>query len=109
MWIHLLPISNTKSVFSLLGRCVGTFLGLIAGLLVWYIGIYHFTYPYIFVSQYIYIIGSGNGNGNPYGLAATFGVVLIPVLFIRNNMPLAYLVPAIMFNVCTFTCPIFEV
>ncbi|KAG8773968.1 hypothetical protein FRC12_002211 [Ceratobasidium sp. 428] len=45
-------------------RILGTVVGGVVGMLIWY-------------------IGSGHGTGNPYGLAAAFGVFLIPLLFAR--------------------------
>ncbi|EJD03603.1 uncharacterized protein FOMMEDRAFT_133035 [Fomitiporia mediterranea MF3/22] len=67
------------SFYSIVTRSIGTFLGLVVGLLVWY-------------------IGNGNGNGNPYGVAAAYGVLVIPAMFVRINAPPALLQPVIMFN-----------
>jgi hypothetical protein len=32
-------------------------------------------------------LGCQKGNGNPYGIAASTGVILVPVLFVRINCP----------------------
>jgi len=53
-------------------RLTGTFIGLIIGLLVWY-------------------IGNADSNGNAYGTAASFGVFLVPLMFIRLFAPQQYL------------------
>ncbi|CAE6435306.1 unnamed protein product [Rhizoctonia solani] len=45
-------------------RILGTVVGGVIGMLIWY-------------------IGSGHGTGNPYGIAAAFGVFTIPMLFAR--------------------------
>ncbi|KAG8751127.1 hypothetical protein FRC11_009675, partial [Ceratobasidium sp. 423] len=45
-------------------RITGTVGGGVIGMLIWY-------------------IGSGHGTGNPYGVAAAFGVLIIPMLFAR--------------------------
>ncbi|QRV93943.1 hypothetical protein RhiJN_21961 [Ceratobasidium sp. AG-Ba] len=45
-------------------RILGTVGGGVVGMVIWY-------------------IGSGHGTGNPYGLAAAFGVFLVPLLFMR--------------------------
>ncbi|KAI5117073.1 hypothetical protein M0805_007950 [Coniferiporia weirii] len=69
----------SDQIYSMTARCIGTVCGLIVGLLVWY-------------------IGNGHGNGNPYGVAAAFGVFLIPVIFARIHAPPALLQPIVMFN-----------
>lgn len=43
--------------------------------------------------------GNGNGNGNAYGLAAVFGVVLVPVAFIRAFLRPMFQIPYLMFTV----------
>jgi hypothetical protein len=70
-------------------RIVATFLGLITALLIWYIGrrteqIYSRRCSFKFS-------GNGSGNGNPYGLAASYGVFTVPVLFVRLFAPAKYL------------------
>ncbi|KAI0002456.1 hypothetical protein BJV74DRAFT_815934 [Russula compacta] len=53
-------------------RLTGTFFGLILGLLVWY-------------------IGNADARGNAYGTAASVGVSLVPLMFIRLFAPQQYL------------------
>ncbi|KAN0131986.1 Protein of unknown function (DUF2422) domain containing protein [Lactarius tabidus] len=53
-------------------RLAGTALGLITALLIWY-------------------TGNGSGNGSPYGLAASYSVFILPVMFIRLFAPAKYL------------------
>ncbi|KAI9512000.1 hypothetical protein F5148DRAFT_157072 [Russula earlei] len=53
-------------------RLIGTFFGLIIGLLVWY-------------------TGNAHGRGNPYGAAASVAVFLVPLMFIRLFAPQQYL------------------
>lgn len=43
--------------------------------------------------------GNGSGNGNAYGTAAAFGVVLVPVAFIRAFLPPTLTIPFLMFTV----------
>ena len=49
----------------------------------------------------VWYLGSGDGNGNPYGVAAAFGVFLVPVVFARINAPPAIFQPLLLFNVRT--------
>ncbi|KAF8319110.1 hypothetical protein DL93DRAFT_2181150 [Clavulina sp. PMI_390] len=49
-------------------RLVGTFTGLILGMVLWY-------------------IGNGNENGNPYGTAAIVAVAILPLQFARITVP----------------------
>ncbi|KDQ52244.1 hypothetical protein JAAARDRAFT_184405 [Jaapia argillacea MUCL 33604] len=58
-------------------RLSGTLFGLAFGLCAWY-------------------IGSGHGHGNPYGVAASTAVFLLPVLFLRLFAPPQYLSGVIM-------------
>ncbi|KAI0292715.1 hypothetical protein BC826DRAFT_1092011 [Russula brevipes] len=53
-------------------RLTGTFIGLIVGLLVWY-------------------IGNAHSRGNAYGSAASVGVFIVPIMFIRLFAPQQYL------------------
>jgi hypothetical protein len=53
-------------------RLIGTFIGLIIGLLVWY-------------------IGNAHTRGNVYGTAASVGVFLVPLMFARLFAPPQYL------------------
>jgi hypothetical protein len=57
---------TADTVFGFAVRIVGTFLGAVLGMVIWY-------------------IGSGSGTGNPYGLAAVLAVVLPFMLFVRVN------------------------
>ncbi|KAA1472661.1 hypothetical protein DENSPDRAFT_872334 [Dentipellis sp. KUC8613] len=68
----ILNIYAGDQLYNYFVRILGTFLGLVYALMVWY-------------------IGSGSGNGNPYGLAASFGVFSIPLVFIRLYAPPQYL------------------
>lgn len=63
-------------------RLIGTFVGLILGVLVWY-------------------IGNAHGRGNAYGTAAGVGVFLVPLMFIRLFAPPQYL-PGILLMLATF-------
>lgn len=47
-------------------------------------------------------LGSGSGPGNPYGLAASMGVFLVPLLFLRVFAPTHNSMPYIMCNVSSF-------
>ena len=66
-------------------RIGGTLLGLIMAILIWYIG-RHST-PIRRVLCYSHGPGNGGGNGNPYGLAASYAVFIVPVLFVRLFAP----------------------
>lgn len=68
--------------YSMVARAVGTVVGGVLGLLAWY-------------------IGSGNGTGNPYGLAASIGVMLVPILYARLFFPRQLLI-AVMMGGATF-------
>ncbi|KIM71841.1 hypothetical protein PILCRDRAFT_93686 [Piloderma croceum F 1598] len=52
-------------------RIAGTFAGLCLGLATWY-------------------IGAGSGIGNPYGMAASVAVFLVPLLWFRLFLPIQY-------------------
>ncbi|KAI0946571.1 hypothetical protein AcW1_010001 [Taiwanofungus camphoratus] len=71
-----LNIYVSDQIWNYVTRLIGTFIGLIIGLLCWY-------------------IGSAKSIGSPYGMAASVGVFLIPNLFLRLFAPLQYL-PAVM-------------
>ena len=60
---------TADTIFGFVVRVIGTFLGALLGMIVWY-------------------TGSGSGTGNPYGLLAVLAVVLPFVLFIRINFVL---------------------
>ena len=79
-------IIHWNSYFS---RLTGTFLGLILGLLAWYIG--ERNYRVSCFLQTCYHLGNGNGRGNAYGTAASVGVFLVPLMFIRLFSPPQYL------------------
>ncbi|CCM03466.1 uncharacterized protein FIBRA_05599 [Fibroporia radiculosa] len=71
-----LNIYAGDQIWNIMLRLAGTFVGLVFGLLSWY-------------------IGSGNGHGSPYGMAVIVGVFLIPVLFLRIFAP-PQLLPGVM-------------
>lgn len=66
-----LNIYAGDQLFNYVVRLGGTFIGLVIGLVVWY-------------------LGNAKSNGNPYGLAASVGVFLIPLLFMRLFSPAQY-------------------
>ncbi|BFZ62657.1 hypothetical protein YB2330_003760 [Saitoella coloradoensis] len=68
------------TLFGFVSRVGGTLLGAVVGLVCWY-------------------ISAGNGPGNPYGLAATMAVALIPILFIRVYHVYLTPMPAIIFTI----------
>ncbi|KAI0300498.1 hypothetical protein B0F90DRAFT_1629671 [Multifurca ochricompacta] len=68
----ILTVYAGDQLYNYLIRIVGTFLGLITALVIWY-------------------IGNGSGNGSPYGLAASYAVLSLPVMFIRLFAPPKYL------------------
>ncbi|EPS95103.1 hypothetical protein FOMPIDRAFT_1038634 [Fomitopsis schrenkii] len=67
-----LNIYAADQIFNIFARVLGTFVGLVLGLLAWY-------------------IGSAKGIGNPYGMAAVVAVFLVPVVFFRLFTPMQYL------------------
>jgi hypothetical protein len=94
---HWASLSNAPS-FSYFIRIVGTLLGLITALLIWYIGR---RIEWIYCKRCsCKVSGSGSGNGNPYGLAASYGVITLPVMFIRLFTPAKYLQGVILGTVC---------
>ncbi|EIN05213.1 hypothetical protein PUNSTDRAFT_107508 [Punctularia strigosozonata HHB-11173 SS5] len=72
-----LNIYASDHIYNLVTRSLGTFIGAVIGLLVWY-------------------LGNASSNGNPYGTAAAVGVFLVPVMFIRLFAPLQYLTGVLM-------------
>ncbi|KZT71069.1 hypothetical protein DAEQUDRAFT_724415 [Daedalea quercina L-15889] len=75
-----LNIYAADQIFNIFARVLGTFFGLVLGLLSWY-------------------IGSAKSNGSPYGMAAVVAVFLVPVLFLRLFSPMQYLPGVIMTSV----------
>lgn len=63
--------------YSVIGRAVGSVVGGVLGLVAWY-------------------IGSGNGGGNAFGLAASIGVMLVPIIYARVFFPRQFMMPVIM-------------
>jgi hypothetical protein len=63
--------------YSVIARAIGTVVGGVLGLVAWY-------------------IGSGNGGGNAFGLAASIGVMLVPILYARVFLPRQFMMPVIM-------------
>ncbi|KAF4978725.1 hypothetical protein FZEAL_4945 [Fusarium zealandicum] len=63
--------------FSLVSRALGTIIGGIMGMIAWY-------------------IGSGNGPGNPYGMAASTAVMIVPLIWWRIFLPPAFAQATIM-------------
>jgi len=45
-------------------------------------------------------LGNAHSNGNAYGTAASFGVFLVPLMFIRLFAPQQYLQGVILMEVC---------
>ncbi|WVR05967.1 hypothetical protein IAU60_002995 [Kwoniella sp. DSM 27419] len=64
-----LGIFTGEQITNFIIRMSGTIVGLILGMLAWY-------------------IGSGSGSGNPYGVAAATMVLAAPCLFIRIAVPI---------------------
>jgi hypothetical protein len=67
-------------------RIGGTLLGAIMAILIWYIG------RHSALSRRVLCYspsgpGNGGGNGNPYGLAASYAVLIAPVMFARLFAP----------------------
>ncbi|KAF8504548.1 hypothetical protein F5888DRAFT_760893 [Russula emetica] len=73
----ILTVYAGDQIFNFMIRIGGTLLGLIAAILIWY-------------------IGNGGGNGNPYGLAASYAVLIVPVMFVRLFTPPQFLPGAIL-------------
>ncbi|KAH7200957.1 hypothetical protein BKA60DRAFT_582305 [Fusarium oxysporum] len=64
-------------IFSLIARTIGTIVGGAMGMVAWY-------------------IGAGSGVGNPYGMAASTGVMIIPMLWWRLYLPPSFAFATIM-------------
>jgi hypothetical protein len=69
------------------------------GLLIWYIG--RHTALIFRVVLFISDLGNGGGHGNPYGLAASYAVLILPVVFVRLFAPPKYLPGVILGTVRT--------
>lgn len=78
-----LNIYAADQIWNYMLRLIGTFIGLISGLLCWY-------------------IGSAKSRGSPYGMAASVGVFLIPLVFCRIFAPAQYL-PGVLMVCATWT------
>ncbi|KAI5116968.1 hypothetical protein M0805_002170 [Coniferiporia weirii] len=76
----VLNVYASDQLYNLVNRLLGALAGMVAGLLIWY-------------------VGNGNGKGNPYGMAASAGVFLIPIVYLRINTPPSGAVPLVMFCV----------
>jgi hypothetical protein len=76
-------------------RIGGTLLGLIAAILIWYIG-RHSALIRRVLCHSPSGAGNGGGNGNPYGLAASYAVLIVPVMFVRLFAPPQFLPGAIL-------------
>lgn len=66
--------------FSLVSRGLGTVIGGVLGMIAWY-------------------MGSGGGTGNPYGMAASSGLILVVTVWLRIFLPPAYVKAAILTGV----------
>jgi len=77
-----LNIYAADQIWNYMLRLLGTIIGLIYGLLCWY-------------------IGSAKSNGSPYGMAASVAVFLVPLVFCRIFAPMQYL-PGVMMVAATW-------
>ncbi|KAK0471132.1 hypothetical protein IW261DRAFT_1513189 [Armillaria novae-zelandiae] len=68
----MINLYAADQIFNLVIRLTGTFAGLVAGLLAWY-------------------LGNAKSTGSVYGSAAAVGFVLIPIVFVRLFGPTKYL------------------
>ncbi|KAF9261644.1 hypothetical protein L218DRAFT_961130 [Marasmius fiardii PR-910] len=66
-----LNIYASDQIFNLVTRLIGTAVGLVLGLIAWY-------------------MGNGHGIGNPYGIAAAVALLNIPLIFLRLYAPTEY-------------------
>ena len=71
---------------SLVIRFAGTVLGLIMAILIWYIG-RHSAFVRRVLCYSLSGPGNGGGHGSPYGFAASYAVLIAPVLFVRLFAP----------------------
>ena len=79
-------------------RIGGTLLGLVMAILIWYIGRYSTVIHRVLCYSHSGT-GNGSGNGSPYGLAASYAVLIAPVLFVRLFAPPQLLPGAILGSV----------
>jgi hypothetical protein len=77
----ILTVYAGDQIFNFVIRIGGTLLGLTMAILIWY-------------------IGNGGGKGSPYGLAASYAVLIIPVMFVRLFAPPQYL-PGVILGTAT--------
>lgn len=70
-------------------------------ILIWYIGMHSALICRVLC--YSLSLGNGGGNGSPYGLAASYAVLIVPVMFVRLFAPPQYLPGVILGSVCTST------
>ncbi|KAH9919972.1 uncharacterized protein BXZ73DRAFT_52330 [Epithele typhae] len=73
----------SDQVFNYVVRIIGTLVGALLGMACWY-------------------IGAGSGTGNPYGIAASAAVFILPIIFLRLFAPPQWLIGVIMTG-ATFT------
>ncbi|KAL6849624.1 hypothetical protein ACO1O0_009166 [Amphichorda felina] len=66
--------------FSMISRFVGTIFGGVLGMVAWY-------------------MGSGNGPGNPYGMAASSGLMVAVMVWLRIFLPPAFVIATILSGV----------
>jgi hypothetical protein len=81
-------------------RIGGTLWGLVMAILIWYIG-RHSTLNRRVLCYSPNVAGNGGGNGSPYGLAASYAVLIAPVMFVRLFAPPQLLPGAILGTVRT--------
>ncbi|KAK0199602.1 hypothetical protein DFS33DRAFT_1267811 [Desarmillaria ectypa] len=82
----MINLYAADQIFNLVIRLTGTFVGLVAGLLAWYLGDEWMTLPFSSFDT-----GNAKSHGNVYGSAAAVGFVLIPIVFVRLFGPYKYL------------------
>ena len=86
-------------------RILGTALGMLFGVLVWYIGMLYREIFMFGLVKFDFSLGDGHGGGNPYGLAASFAVFILPLAFARAFAPPSLLLPVILTNVSLLVIP----
>ncbi len=78
-------------------------MGFIVGLIIWYLCELVVSCPNDQpLTRYMnYLLPTGNvkSSGNPYGSTASFGVFLLPMVFIRVFAPPQYFIAILMFSV----------